>query len=184
MPEPLPAAAFATIAIVVLATPALADQTFPDPFGGEGIHSDIRAGSRGEDIGDAFFMREGAVLSIRMFLDAPNTFIESHVCLSGEPFTRRIPPGQCQFQATGGAAGSYDIALPPDSFPLGNVPFDDPLGAFCAQVHVKYSSPGSPSRASAAAVPSPGGSPGVRSSAASASRRSPTQSRPERERRR
>ena len=40
-----------------------------------------------------------------MFLDAPNTFIESHVCLSGEPFTRRIAPGQCQFQGTGGAAG-------------------------------------------------------------------------------
>jgi len=136
------AAACATIAIVVLTTPALADQTFPDPFGGEGIHSDIRAGSQGEDIGDAFFLREGEVLSIRMFLDAPNTFIESHVCLSGEPFTRRIAPGQCQFQGTGGAAGSYDIALPPDSFPFGGEPFDDPLGAFCAQVHVKYSSPG------------------------------------------
>ena len=77
-----------------------------------------------------------------MFLDAPNTFIESHVCLSAEAFTRRIAPGQCQFQATGGAADSYDIALPPDSFPFGAEPFDDPLGAFCAQVHVKYSSPG------------------------------------------
>lgn len=132
----------ATIAILAIATPALADQTFDDPFGGEGIHSDIRAGSRGEDIGDAFFLREGAELSIRMFLDAPNSFIESHVCLSGEPFTRRIAPGQCQFQATGGAADSFDIALPPDSFPFGGEPFDDSLGAFCAQVHVKYSSPG------------------------------------------
>jgi hypothetical protein len=77
-----------------------------------------------------------------MFLDAPNTFIESHVCLSAAPFTHRIPPGQCQFQATGAAAGSCDIALPPSSFPLDLAPFDDPLGAFCAQVHVKYSSPG------------------------------------------
>jgi uncharacterized repeat protein (TIGR01451 family) len=132
----------ATVGIFALASPVLATQTFPDPFGGDGIHSDIRAGSKGDDIGDAFFLREGASLSIRMFLDAPNTFIESHVCLSAAPFTHRIPPGQCQFQATGAAAGSYDIALPPSSFPLDLAPFDDPLGAFCAQVHVKYSSPG------------------------------------------
>ena len=138
-------AACATIAIaaaVLLASSAAAVQTFPDPFGGEGIHSDIRAGSRGDDIGDAFFLREDDVFSIRMFLDAPNAFIASHVCLSAEPFTRRIAPGQCQYEATGGAAGTYDITLPPDSFPLGAEPFDDPLGAFCAQVHVKYSAPG------------------------------------------
>ena len=53
--------ACATIAIVVLATPAFADQTFPDPFGGYGIHSDIRAGSRGEDIGDAFLAAGSAL---------------------------------------------------------------------------------------------------------------------------
>ena len=139
--------ACATIAFVGLVSPTLAEQTvFPPPFGGEGIHSDIRAGSQGEDIGDAFFLREDDTLQIQMFLDdtdegAPRTFIESHVCLSADPFTLRIPPGQCQFQAQSAAASSYDITLPPATFPLGLVPFEDPLGAFCAQVHIKYAQP-------------------------------------------
>ena len=132
--------------LLVMAVPVSAVQTFPDPFGGDGIHSDIRAGSKGEDIGDAFFLREGDVLSIRMFLEdadqgVPRSFSETHVCLSGEAFTERIPPGQCQSQAQGAAASSYDITLPPSFFPSGTEPFDDPLGAFCAQVHVKYLQP-------------------------------------------
>ena len=136
----------AAIALLVLASAAVAVQTFEDPFDGDGIHSDIRAGSRGEDIGDAFFLRDGDVLEIEMFLDetdngAPRTFLETHVCLSAEPFTQRIPPGQCQFQAQGSASSSYGIELPPASFPAGTVPFDDPLGSFCVQVHVKYAQP-------------------------------------------
>ena len=135
----------AALLLLIAAVPVSAVQTFPDPFG-DGIHSDIRVGSNGEDIGDAFFLRDGAVLSIRMFLaftdqGQPRSFSETHVCLSGEAFTTRIPPGQCQFQAQGAAASSYDITLPPSFFPIGNEPFDDPLGAFCAQVHVKYVQP-------------------------------------------
>jgi uncharacterized repeat protein (TIGR01451 family) len=139
------ALAASTIAIAVaflLPASAIAVQTFPDPFGGDGIHSDIRAGSQGTDIGDAFFLREEDVLQIRMFLDPPNTFIETHVCLSAEAFTRRIPPGLCQFHADGPASDTYELNLPPASFPVGTVEFDDPLGAFCAQVHVKYRAPG------------------------------------------
>jgi uncharacterized repeat protein (TIGR01451 family) len=132
---------------LVIASPVMAVQTFPDPFGGEGIHSDIRAGSQGVDIGDAFFLREDDVLQIQMFLDdtdlgAPRTFIESHVCLSADPFTLRVPPGLCQFHADGPAADTYEIRLPPEGFPIGTTAFDDPLGAFCAQVHVKYREPG------------------------------------------
>lgn len=143
MTEPVPMARRATsviasaLLLVAAAVPAAAVQTFPDPFGGAGIHSDIRAGSKGEDVGDAFFLRDGALLSIRMFLDAAD-FIETHVCVSSSPFTERLPPGQCQYQETGAAADSYDITLPPATFPSGTDPFDDPLGAFCVQVHVKY----------------------------------------------
>jgi uncharacterized repeat protein (TIGR01451 family) len=115
-----------------------ADQTvFPNPFGDDGVFTDIRAGSNGEDIGDAFFLREDDRLQIQMFLDV-NDFIETHVCLSGAPFTGRIPPGLCQHQKQGLPSDSYDITLPPSSFPVGTEPFSDPLGSFCVQVHVSY----------------------------------------------
>ena len=129
--------ACATIAFLALALPVLAAQTFPDPFGGDGIFTDIRAGSNGEDIGDAFFLREDDTLQIEMFLDDAD-FIETHVCVSASAFTERIPPGQCQFQDEGASSSSYDITLPPSSFPFGTEPFSDPLGPFCVQVHVKY----------------------------------------------
>ena len=134
------ALAVSTIAIVVaLVVPVsvLAVQTFPDPFGGEGVFTDIRAGSKGDDIGDAFFLREDDTLQIEMFLDDAN-FIETHVCISASAFTERLPPGQCQFQETGPGASSYDISLPPQTFPAGTEPFTDPLASFCVQVHVKY----------------------------------------------
>lgn len=133
--------ALATIALT--SPPALrAEQTFPDPFGGEGTFADIRTGAKGEDVGDAFFLREGSTFRVRLFLTAPNTFIESHVCLSADPFTERIPPGQCQYQAQGAAAATYDLALPPSEFPAGTTPFDDPLASFCTQVHIKFGAPG------------------------------------------
>jgi len=127
----------AALLLLIATVPAFAVQTFPDPFGGEGIHADIRAGSKGDDIGDAFFLRDAATLSIRMFLDDAS-FIETHVCISASAFTERIPPGQCQYQKTGPGASSYDIVLPPASFPSGTEPFTDPLASFCVQVHVKY----------------------------------------------
>jgi uncharacterized repeat protein (TIGR01451 family) len=133
---------FAVAIIAISAQAVTAVQTFPDPFGGDGLFVDIRAGSKGDDIGDAFFLRDDEVLSIEMFLDAPNTFVETHVCLSAEPFTGRIPPGQCQYQEQGPGSGSYDIVLPPAQFPDGTVPFSDPLQSFCAQVHVSYDAPG------------------------------------------
>ena len=105
------ALAVSTIAIVValvLPVSVIAVQTFPDPFGGEGVFTDIRAGSKGDDIGDAFFLREDDTLQIEMFLDDAN-FIETHVCISASAFTERLPPGQCQFQKTGPGASSYDI---------------------------------------------------------------------------
>ncbi len=120
-----------------LASPTIAEQTFPDPFGGDGVFTDIRAGSRGEDIGDAFFLRADETLQIEMFLDDAE-FIETHVCVSATPFTQRIPPGQCQYQETGPGANSYDITLPPTTFPGGTEPFTDPFASFCVQVHVKY----------------------------------------------
>jgi uncharacterized repeat protein (TIGR01451 family) len=127
----------AAVATIVLATSVSAIQTFPDPFGGEGVFTDIRSGSNGDDIGDAFFLREGGTLEIEMFLDDAD-FIETHVCVSASPYTQRIPPGQCQFQKSGPGAHSYDIPLPPTTFPLGNEPFTDPLASFCVQVHIKY----------------------------------------------
>ncbi len=39
--------AVAVLLLVLAATPASAVQTFPDPFGGEGTHTDLRAGSQG-----------------------------------------------------------------------------------------------------------------------------------------
>ena len=131
------------VLLLFLATaPTAAVQTFPDPFGGDGMHTDLRAGSTGEDIGDVFLLREGPILRVRIFLDRRRTFIESHVCLSADPFTDRVPPGQCQYQAAGAASGSYDITLPPGDFPIGTTPFTDPLGPFCAQIHVAYDAPG------------------------------------------
>ena len=139
-------ATLAILAMFAVASPVGAEQTFPDPFDGDGIHSDIRAGSQGIDVGDAFFLRNGDQLEIRMFLedvdeDVPRTFIETHVCLSAEQFTDRIPPGLCQFHGEGAASSSYDISLPPAFFLSDTVPFDDPLGSFCAQVHVHYAQP-------------------------------------------
>ena len=128
--------------LLLAATPTSAVQTFPDPFGGDGIHTDLRAGSRGEDIGDVFLLREGDSFQIEILLDPPNSFIESHVCLSADAFTGRTPPGLCQYQAAGSASGSYDITLPPSRFPIGTTSFTDPLGPFCAQIHVAYSAPG------------------------------------------
>ena len=37
----------AALLLLVMAVPVSAEQTFDDPFGGDGIHSDIRAGSKG-----------------------------------------------------------------------------------------------------------------------------------------
>ncbi len=133
----LVAALLAFAAALAVASFVAAVQTFPDPFGGDGVFTDIRAGSKGDDIGDAFFLRDGDTLQIEMFLDDAN-FIETHVCVSGSPFTERLPPGQCQYQMTGPTASSYDIALPPTTFPSGTEPFTDPLASFCVQVHVKY----------------------------------------------
>ncbi len=97
---------------------------------------------RGEDIGDVFLLREGDSFQVEIFLEPPNSFIESHVCLSADDFTCRVPPGLCQYQAAGSASGSYDITLPPSRFPLGTTSFTDPLGPFCAQIHVAYNAPG------------------------------------------
>jgi len=134
-------AALATL-VLVSARPASAVQTFPDPFGGEGTFVDLRAGSTGQDIGDVFMLREGTTFRVRIFLDPPSTFIESHICVSADPFTQRIQPGQCQYSATGAASGTYDVVVPPSAFPTGTVPFTDGLGPFCAQIHVAYSAPG------------------------------------------
>jgi uncharacterized repeat protein (TIGR01451 family) len=145
LPSPVRRIALAPAALVLLlsmATPAAAVQTFPDPFGGDGTHVDLRAGSTAQDIGDVFLLREGDNLQIEILLEPPNSFIESHVCLSADPFTGRVPPGQCQYQAQGAASGTYDITLPPSSFPSGTNPFTDPLDPFCAQIHVSYSAPG------------------------------------------
>jgi hypothetical protein len=60
----------ATIAIVILASPVLAGSDVP--------RSDIRAGSKGDDIGDAFFLREDDTLQIEMFVDDAD-FIETRV---------------------------------------------------------------------------------------------------------
>ena len=136
------AIALSTVVTLWLAISVAADQTFPDPFGGEGTHTDLRAGSKGEDIGDVFLLREGPILRVRIFLTAPRTFIESHLCVSAQMFTERVPPGQCQYQATGAASDTYDVTLPPGNFPSGTTPFTDPLGPICAQVHVAYDAPG------------------------------------------
>ena len=131
------------VALVAAATsPVAAAQTHPDPFGGEGTFTDLRAGFVGADIGDVFLLREGPILRVRIFLDVPNTFIESHVCLSADNFTFRVPPGFCQYAASGSAAGSYDITLPPSRFPIGTTSFTDPLAPICAQIHVAYDRPG------------------------------------------
>ena len=120
--------ALAVLLLVLAATPALAAQTFPDPFGGDGTHTDLRAGSKGEDIGDVFLLHDGPILRIRIFLDPPSTFIESHVCVSADPFTDRVPPGQCQYQASGAASGTYDVTLPPDEFPERHHPLQRSTG--------------------------------------------------------
>lgn len=132
----------AALLLFVATSRTSAAQTFPDPFGGAGTFVDLRAGSTGQDIGDVFMLREGTTFRVRIFLDAPSSFIESHLCVSANPFTARIPPGQCQFKATGAASGTYDVVLPPSSFPSGTVAFSDGLGPFCAQIHVSYNQPG------------------------------------------
>jgi len=137
--------AVAVLLLMLAAMPTRAIQTEPDPFGGDGIHTDLRAGSTGRDIGDVFLLREGASFQVAILLEdtsPPTSFIESHICLSAEAFTFRVPPGLCQYAATGSASGSYDITLPPSRFPVGTTSFTDPLGPFCAQIHVSYDQPG------------------------------------------
>ena len=129
----------ATIALLAFAMPVLAVQTFPDPFGGEGIFTDIRAGSKGDDIGDAFFLREAT-------RHAPDRDVPRRRRLHRDP---RLPERAASHRAHPARAvpvpetGSrlelvLDITLPPSSFPSGTEPFTDPLGSFCVQVHVKY----------------------------------------------
>ena len=108
--------ACATIALLAFAMPVLAVQTFPDPFGGEGIFTDIRAGSKGDDIGDAFFLREGDTLQIEMFLDDAD-FIETHVCLSARRSPSASRPASASSRDEGAASTSYDITLPPSILP-------------------------------------------------------------------
>ena len=52
------------------------------------------------------------------------------------------PPACASTRRAGSASGSYDITLPPSRFPIGTTSFTDPLGPFCAQIHVAYSAPG------------------------------------------
>ena len=88
--------AVAVLLLVLAATPTSAIQTEPDPFGGDGIHTDLRAGSTGQDIGDVFLLREGDSFQVEILLEdttPPTSFIESHVCLSADGLHLPRAPG-------------------------------------------------------------------------------------------
>ena len=92
----LAVAAFALRAAVFGAAPALAATTVA-----------IRAGATGDPIGTATLDRtlqgDGSeVVTIRLDLTGSGpTLEEVHVCVGGDPFTGRKPPGRCAFSATG-----------------------------------------------------------------------------------
>ncbi|MFM8304421.1 MAG: hypothetical protein ACKOA9_09015 [Actinomycetota bacterium] len=99
----------ATLAgVVLLAAPALAATTVP-----------IRIGNTGETIGTATFTRTlqgDGTERIAMTLDVTGsgrTLDVVNVCVGGDPFTGRIPPGRCRFGVTGlsGTTFTRDLDL-------------------------------------------------------------------------
>lgn len=86
---------------------------------------DIGAGETATKVGTATFTLTATKLTIESSYEAGVTLSESHACIDDEPFSERIPPGQCQFSNT---TGDYDIALDTVDPPLTGT-------TVCAQVH-------------------------------------------------
>jgi hypothetical protein len=77
--------------------------------------ADVGAGSTGAKVGTATFTRtaaSGGTETLAVNLSVPGGITESTVCLSAQPFTSRVSPGQCPYKlgATGTSA-SYSINL-------------------------------------------------------------------------
>ena len=92
---------------VVTAAPAAAATTT--------LTVDIRAGADGVLVGSANFQRTVASDgsdTLTLVLSVPGGIKESHVCLSDQPFTKRVSPGRCPFsQSSTGTSASYTIPL-------------------------------------------------------------------------
>lgn len=90
----------------------------------------VSTGNKAEVVGTATFTRSinaDGTETLTIDLSVPGGIDESHVCLSGEPFTSRVAAGSCAYaQGSTGTTARYVI-------PLGTTYVGDPL---YAQVHV------------------------------------------------
>ena len=105
--------AVAVLLLVLAATPASAVQTSRTRSAATARTPTCAPGRRARTSVTSSSCAKGRSCAIRIFLDPPSDFIESHVCLSAVAFTERVPPGQCQYQESGAASDTYDITLPP-----------------------------------------------------------------------
>jgi hypothetical protein len=79
------------------------------------VTSPIQAGSEGTPVGEAKLVRTHGEDEDVLFVELKvgGGIEESHLCLDDEPFTRRVPPGQCQYQqGDTGTRARYLIDLP------------------------------------------------------------------------
>ena len=78
------------------------------------VTTNIKAGSKGTKVGEATLerRRSAGTQSLTVTLSVPGGIKESHICISSEPYTRRIPPGQCPYaQGATGTSAVYTIDL-------------------------------------------------------------------------
>ena len=104
----------AAVVVSMVVAQGQASATDGEPFGADAPKFDILAGRDMVDVGDAWFAREtvDGHEELHVHFHVPEGFSESQLCLSGEAFDERVPPGQCPYSTTEpGTEGSYDIDL-------------------------------------------------------------------------
>lgn len=78
------------------------------------VQSPIKAGAKGTKVGQATLerTRTAGAQTLTITLSVPGGIAESHVCLSDQPFTQRVAPGQCPYaQGATGTKATYVIDL-------------------------------------------------------------------------
>ena len=78
------------------------------------VTSPIKAGSDAVTVGQATFTRTNSSstnTTVQVHGSVPGGIIESHLCYGTAPFTKRVPPGQCQL-SQGNTGTSVDYSVP------------------------------------------------------------------------
>ena len=100
----------AAVLSALAATPAFATGSGTSTL----VNSPIKAGKKATTVGSGSFTRtryeSGQKLKVNLFVEQGIT--ESHICVSDEPFTQRVPPGSCpSSNSTPNQTHTYTIDL-------------------------------------------------------------------------